>query len=51
MNTAPKCSEDIILWPCGTQCFREELEQMLPFMSDDFEVVRFGTPRWHELAE
>jgi hypothetical protein len=46
-----KCSEDLILWPCGTTCYREELEQMLSFMSDDFEVIPFDTPRWHELAE
>jgi hypothetical protein len=51
MTSEPKSSEGIVLWPCGTQCYRENLEQMLAFMSADFEALRFGTPRWHELEE
>lgn len=38
-NTNPVVSvEDIINWPCGTWCFREELSGM-SHMSDDYEVI------------
>jgi len=42
--------EDIMLWPCGTWCYREDLEGYLSFLSDDFEVVPFGTERWDRIA-
>ena len=29
---------DIAVWPCGVWCFLDEVEDMLIFMSDDFEV-------------
>lgn len=40
--------EDIILWPCGTWCYREELSGYT-YMSDDFEVVPFNTTRYWEI--
>lgn len=42
--------EDIMLWPDGTWCYREDLEDYLSFLSDDFEVVPFGTPRWEQVT-
>jgi len=42
--------EDIMLWPCDTWCYREELEGYLTFLSDDFEVVPFGSARWEEIV-
>jgi hypothetical protein len=41
--------EDIILWPDGTICFAEELDQY-GWKSDDYERIEVGTPRWHELG-
>ena len=53
MATTPTTTslEDVILWPCGTWCYREELEGYLTFKSDDFEVILFGTARWSEIVE
>lgn len=31
--------ESTIVWPDGTTCLGEELEEMLQFCSDDFEVI------------
>jgi hypothetical protein len=47
-------SEDLIIWPDGTNCFRYELHEM-NHMSDDFEIVRFNdaavyAQRCHELG-
>lgn len=36
------CSEDIIIWPDNTQCYRYELEEM-NHMSDDYLVVPYGS--------
>jgi hypothetical protein len=35
-------SESTIVWPDGTTCFGDELEEMLQFCSDDFEVHPAG---------
>ena len=40
--------EDLFIWPDGTMCYREELEEM-GHMSDDFEVAPVDTPRWVQL--
>lgn len=37
-----KSSEDILVWPDNTQCFRFELEDM-NHMSDDYIVVAYGS--------
>lgn len=37
--------EDIISWPCGEWCYREDL-CMMQHMSDDFEVLYYGTPAY-----
>ncbi len=42
--------EDVFLWPDGDWCYRDEYEGMT-HKSDDFEVVLYGSPRWHELVE
>lgn len=42
--------EDLCVWPDGTQCFRDELADYT-HMSDDYEIVAYGSPRWHELVE
>lgn len=34
--------EDIILWACGTWCYRYELHEM-SYMSDDYQEIKFGT--------
>lgn len=46
---ANTCSEDICLWPDGTWCYRHELWEMT-HMSDDYEVVLFGTPMHDEVC-
>lgn len=41
-------AEDICLWSDDTWCYGEELSEYLTFMSDDFEVLSFDTPRHWE---
>jgi hypothetical protein len=31
--------EHVCLWPCGDWCYQQELEEMLLFKSDDYEVI------------
>lgn len=42
--------DDIILWPCGTWCFRTELGQY-SHKSDDFEVLSFDSSEWHKFMD
>lgn len=42
-------SEDLIVWADGTQCFRYELNEYT-HMSDDYEVVSFGSVRYNQLV-
>jgi hypothetical protein len=35
--------EDLYVWPDGTTCREEDLEEYLTFMSDDYELVK-GEP-------
>lgn len=42
--------EDIAVWPDGEWCFRDELGDY-GWKSDDYEIVAFGTPRWHDVTE
>ena len=37
--------EDIILWPCGSTCYRYELEEY-SHKSDDYAILRVGTPEY-----
>jgi len=30
---------DVCVWPCGTWCFRSELEEMLNHHSDDYSII------------
>jgi len=43
------CPDDLIVWPCGTQCFRSEVAEYT-HMSDDYEVVSFGSVRYNQLV-
>lgn len=43
------CPDDLIIWPCGTQCFRSEVAEHT-HMSDDYEVVSFGSVRYNQLV-
>lgn len=33
------------IWPCGTCCYEEELEEYLRFMSDDYRITDIA-PEW-----
>lgn len=44
------CPDDLIIWPCGTQCFRSELPEFT-HKSDDYEVVSFGSVRYNQLVD
>lgn len=44
-------AEDICLWSDYTWCYGEELSEYLTFMSDDFEVLSFDTPRYWEFLQ
>lgn len=40
--------DDLVVWPDGTTCLHQDLGEY-SYMSDDYEVVPFGTPRYHDL--
>ena len=42
--------EDVMLWSDGTWCYRHEGLEYLSWMSDDYETIRFGTPRHAEIT-
>lgn len=41
---------DIFQWPDGTWCYRDE-SYGWAYMSDDYTVLKFGTPEWVALAQ
>lgn len=45
--TEPISSDDILVWPDGTWCFRQFLHEYA-YMSDDFRVIPDGTHEWDE---
>lgn len=42
-------NDDLILWPDGTFCYRSDLSGYT-HMSDDYEVVPFGSMRYNQLV-
>ena len=42
--------DDLIVWPDGTTCYRSELSEF-GYMSDDYEVIPYGTERYHALTK
>lgn len=52
-ETAPRyeaTSEDFFVWSDGTYCVRSELSGFT-YMSDDWEVLYFGSPEWQAFVE
>lgn len=47
MSARPPSSLDVILWPCGTWCYRDEIHEYT-HKSDDYEVLPDGSARWAE---
>ena len=43
-------SEDIVLWPDDTACFREELHSF-SWKSDDYEIIPVGSERYDALLQ
>jgi len=41
--------EDIIRWPDGSWCYREELDEY-GWKSDDYETIPFGTAEWERIV-
>lgn len=41
--------DDVIVWPCGTWCYRYELAEF-SHKSDDYEVLPDGSERAEETA-
>ncbi len=39
----PASDHDVMLWPDGTWCYREDLEEY-SHMSDDYQVIPVNTP-------
>lgn len=37
--------EDVILWPCGSTCYRYELGEYM-HKSDDYDILHVGTPEY-----
>lgn len=48
VRLAPSSLEDIMLWPDESWCYRCEMGGM-GFMGDDYEVIRVGEQRWHDI--
>jgi hypothetical protein len=46
----PVSREDILVWPCGTWHYREDYYEATSYLSDDFYVLREGTPEWEEFV-
>ncbi len=46
MSTNKIDDADIMLWPEGTWCYRDELEGMT-HMSDDYQVLLYGSEEWN----
>ncbi|AXC36474.1 hypothetical protein HOT57_gp30 [Pseudomonas phage phCDa] len=46
-HEVPTSPEDIMVWPCATWCYREELSSM-SHMSDDYEILWFDTEAYNE---
>lgn len=42
--------DDYFVWPDGTWCEGFEFEEMIGFMSDDYQHFRYGTPEWIEFT-
>lgn len=38
------CPDDLIIWPCGAQCFRSEAAEH----THNYEVVSFGSMRYNQ---
>lgn len=45
MATQPTSCDDIIVWPCGSWCYRSELQEYT-HKSDDYEVLFVDSPHW-----
>lgn len=41
--------DDILVWPCGTWCYRYELSEM-SHMSDDYETLYVGSKAHEEFC-
>ena len=41
-------AEDLCIWPCGTACYAEDLEDYLRFMSDDYQRISVDSPEYTE---
>lgn len=47
----PVSQEDLFVWPDGTQATRSQLERgEMSYLSDDYELVPVGTPRYLDLT-
>lgn len=40
--------DDILMWPCGTFCLREDLADF-SHKSDDYDVIPAYSHRWYQL--
>ncbi len=43
--------EDIFVWPDGEWCLREEFSDVTNNKSDDYIVLRFGTPEHDQFCK
>lgn len=50
MTIQPISNDDLIKWPDGTMCTREELPEMT-HMSDDSVVYPVDTPEWQQASD
>lgn len=41
----------IYVWPCGTWCYADELEEHLGFLSDDYERIHMDDERAKEYTQ
>lgn len=43
-----RSSEDVCVWADGTWCLREEVEEYMMFMSDDYRVIPVDSPEYDQ---
>lgn len=45
MSLRPAAGNDVVRWPDGTWCYRDDLPEYT-WMSDDYEVIPHESPEW-----
>lgn len=50
-TTTASHPDDICLWPDGEWCYRTDLAEFTSWKSQDYEVIRAGSPRYDDISK